>query len=158
VRNGRNFEYYSEDPLLCSAVLGAEAVSQRHPGRGRHLDAQALHAQLQRDQPPLAGHAIIEPDAHCESDLLAFHIAIERSQPGSIMCGYNTINGEYASGNHPHLLNEVLKNAWGYPGCVMSDWGATASLDFALKGLDQDSGVQRDMKLWRQESFTAPLR
>jgi beta-glucosidase len=40
----------------------------------------------------------------------------------------------------------------------MSDWGATASWDFALKGLDQESGVQRDMKLWRQESFTAPLR
>ena len=40
----------------------------------------------------------------------------------------------------------------------MCDWGATASWDFALKGLDQDSGVQRDMKLWRQEPFTAPLR
>ena len=40
----------------------------------------------------------------------------------------------------------------------MSDWSATASWDFALKGLGQDSGVQRDMKLWRQESFTAPLR
>jgi beta-glucosidase len=59
--------------------------------------------------------------------------------------------------NH-HPLNEVLKDAWGYPGWVMSDWGATASWDFALKGLDQESGVQRDMKLWRQESFTAPLR
>jgi beta-glucosidase len=44
------------------------------------------------------------------------------------------------------------------PRGVMSDWDATASWDFALKGLDQDSGVQRDMKLWRQESFTAPLR
>jgi beta-glucosidase len=42
--------------------------------------------------------AIIDPDVHCESDLLAFYIAIERSQPSSIMFGYNTINGEYASG------------------------------------------------------------
>jgi beta-glucosidase len=151
VRNGRNFEYYSEDPLL-SAVLGAEAISQRHPGRGRHLDTQALHAQLQRDQPPLAGHAIIDPDAHRESDLLAFQIAIERSQPGSIMSGYNKINGEYASGNH-HLLNEVLKRTWGYPGWVMSDWGATPSWDFALKGLDQESGVQWDVKLWGQEGI-----
>jgi hypothetical protein len=40
----------------------------------------------------------------------------------------------------------------------MSNWRAAASLDFALKGLDQDSSVQRDVKLWRQESFTAPLR
>jgi beta-glucosidase-like glycosyl hydrolase len=46
---------------------------------------------------------------------------IERAQPGSIMSGYNKINGEYASGNH-HLLNEVLKGAWGYQGYVMSDW------------------------------------
>jgi beta-glucosidase len=52
--------------------------------------------------------AIVDPAAHRESDLLAFQIAIERSQPGSIMSGYNKINGEYASGND-HLLNEVLK-------------------------------------------------
>jgi beta-glucosidase len=53
--------------------------------------------------------AFIDPDAHRESDLLAFQIAIERSQPSSIMSGDNKINGEYASGNHHHLLNEVLK-------------------------------------------------
>lgn len=100
--------------------------------------------------------AIIDPDAHRESDLLAFQIAIERSQPGSIMTSYNKINGEYAGGNH-HLLNEVLKGAWGYQGYVMSDWGATPQWDFALKGLDQESGVQVDTLLWRKQPFTDEL-
>src|SRR5690606_3115717 len=101
--------------------------------------------------------AIIDPDAHRESDLLAFEVAIERSQPGAIMTGYNKINGEYAGGNH-HLLNEVLKGAWGYQGWVMSDWGATPSWDFALKGLDQESGIQADVLLWGKEAFTDELR
>jgi len=101
--------------------------------------------------------AIIDPDAHRESDLLAFQIAIERSQPGSIMTGYNKINGEYAGGNH-HLLNEVLKGAWGYKGWVMSDWGATPDWSFALKGLDQESGAQADRVFWGKEPFTHDLR
>ena len=101
--------------------------------------------------------AIIDPDAHRESDLLTFQIAIERSQPGSIMSGYNKINGEYAGGNH-HLLNEVLKGTWGYRGWVMSDWAATPSWDFALKGLDQESGAQVDVEMWGSEAFTDKLR
>src|SRR5690606_27377149 len=101
--------------------------------------------------------AIIEPAAHRESDLLTFQIAIERSHPGSIMSGYNKINGEYAGGNH-HLLNEVLKDRWGYKGWVMSDWGATPQWEFALKGLDQESGVQGDRVLWGKEPFTDDLR
>jgi beta-glucosidase len=149
LRNGRNFEYYSEDPLL-----GAEAVNGI---QGEGVISTLKHYTLNCNETNRHWlDAIIDPDAHRESDLLAFQIAIERSQPGSIMCGYNKINREYASGNH-HLLNEVLKGAWGYPGWVMSDWGATPSWDFALKGLDQDSGVQIDVKLWGQESFTAPL-
>jgi beta-glucosidase len=82
---------------------------------------------------------------------------IERSQLGSIMSGYNKVNGEYLGGNH-HLLNEVLKGAWGYKGWVMSDWGATPEWDFALKGLDQESGLQADQMLWNSEPFTGPLR
>src|SRR5690606_6886476 len=101
--------------------------------------------------------AIIDPDAHRESDLLTFQIAIERSQPGSIMSGYNKINGEYAGGNG-HLLNEVLKGAWGYKGWVMSDWGATPSWEFALNGLDQESGVQGDRVMWGKEPFTDDLK
>ena len=84
--------------------------------------------------------AIIDPAAHRESDLLAFEIAIERAQPGSVMTGYNKVNGDYAGANR-HLLEDVLKGAWGYPGWVMSDWGATPSWEFALAGLDQESGA-----------------
>ena len=67
------------------------------------------------------------------------------------------VNGDYACGNN-FLLNEVLKGDWGYKGWVMSDWGAVPSWDFALKGLDQESGVQLDVKQWGSEAFTDKLR
>jgi beta-glucosidase len=154
VRNGRTYEYYSEDPWL-SAVLGAEAVNGI---QGEGVISTLKHYTLNCNETNRHWlDAIIDPAAHRESDLLAFQIAIERSQPGAIMSGYNKINGEYASGNH-HLLNEVLKGAWGYKGYVMSDWGATPQWDFALKGIDQESGVQFDVVLWKSEAFTEPLR
>jgi len=97
--------------------------------------------------------ALIEPAALRESDLLAFQIAIERGQPGSIMCAYNKINGAYACGN-AYLQDEVLKRAWDYKGWVMSDWGAVYAADYANEGLDQESGSQLDHAVW----FDAPLK
>ena len=97
------------------------------------------------------------PAAHRESDLLAFEIAIERSHPGSVMTGCNKVNGDYAGGKAP-LINDVLKDTWGYRGWVMSDWGATSDWEFALCGLDQESGVQLDAIVWRAEPFAGPLR
>jgi beta-glucosidase len=154
VRNGRNFEYYSEDPYH-SAVLGAEAVNGI---QGEGVISTLKHYTLNCNETNRHWlDAIIDPAAHRESDLLTFQIAIERSQPGSIMSGYNKINGEYASGNH-HLLNEVLKDAWGYRGYVMSDWGAVPEWQFALKGLDQESGIQLDVKHWGAAAFPDRLR
>ncbi|HEX7081801.1 MAG TPA: beta-glucosidase [Gammaproteobacteria bacterium] len=153
-RSGRNFEYYSEDPWL-SAVLAAEQVNGI---QSQGVVSTLKHYTLNCNETNRHWlDAIIDPDAHRESDLLTFQIAIERSQPGSIMSGYNKINGEYAGGNH-HLLNEVLKGAWGYKGWVMSDWGATPEWEFALKGLDQESGVQGDRVMWGKEPFTQDLR
>jgi Glycosyl hydrolase family 3 N terminal domain len=118
VRSGRTFEYYSEDPWL-SAVLAAEAVNGI---QAEGVISTLKHYTLNCNETNRHWlNAVIDPDAHRESDLLAFQIAIERSQPGSIMSAYNKINGEYAGGNR-HLLNDVLKDAWGYPGYVMSDW------------------------------------
>jgi beta-glucosidase len=154
VRNGRNFEYYGEDPYH-SAVLAAEQVNGI---QSQQVISTLKHYTLNNNETNRHWlDAIVDPNAHRESDLLAFQIAIERSQPGAIMSGYNKINGEYASGNH-HLLNEVLKGAWGYKGYVMSDWGAVPEWDFALKGLDQESGIQLDVKQWGAEAFTDRLR
>jgi beta-glucosidase len=153
-RNGRNFEYLSEDPLL-SATLAAESINGI---QSEGVISTIKHYSLNCNETNRHWlDAIIDTDAHRESDLLAFEIAIERSQPGSVMTGYNKINGDYAGGNSI-LIDEVLKGAWGYPGWVMSDWGATPSWDFALKGLDQESGAQVDRLMWQGEPFTDSLR
>jgi beta-glucosidase len=146
-RNGRTFEYFSEDPWV-SAVLAAESVNGI---QSQGVISTLKHYTLNCNETNRHWlDAIIDPAAHRESDLLAFEIAIERSQPGAIMAGYNKINGAYASGNEVTLL-EVLKGAWEYPGWVMSDWGATASWEFANKGLDQECGPQIDVMLWGAE-------
>lgn len=153
-RNGRNFEYYSEDPLH-SALLAAAAVNGI---QSQGVISTLKHYSLNCNETNRHWlDAVIDPDAHRESDLLAFQIAIEQSQPGTVMSGYNMINGDYAGGNN-HLINDVLKGAWSYKGWVMSDWGATLNWDFALKGLDQESGVQMDLMMWKAEAFAEPLR
>lgn len=153
-RNGRNFEYLSEDPLL-TATMAAESVDgiQR-----QGVISTVKHYSLNCNE--TNRHfldAVIDPDAHRESDLLAFELAIERSQPGAVMTAYNRINGDYAAANAV-LINDVLKGAWEYRGWVMSDWGATPSWKCAPAGLDQECGAQIDALLWQAESFGAPLR
>ena len=131
-RNGRNFEYLSEDPLL-TAALAAETVNGIQQ---QHVISTVKHFSLNCNE--TNRHfldAVIDPDAHRESDLLAFELAIERSRPGAVMTAYNKVNGTYAAANDV-LVNQVLKGAWGYPGWVMSDWGATPSWQCALCGLD----------------------
>ena len=73
------------------------------------------------------------------------------------MTGYNKVNGEYAGGNRV-LIEDILKGAWRYQGWVMSDWGATPSWEFAVAGLDQESGARLDAMIWDREAFTEPLR
>lgn len=153
-RNGRNFEYLSEDPLL-TATMTAESIDgiQRHG-----VISTVKHYSLNCNE--TNRHfldAVIDPDAHRESDLLAFEIAIERAQPGAVMTAYNKVNGVYAAANAV-LINEVLKGAWAYRGWVMSDWGATPGWECALAGLDQECGAQIDALLWQAETFGAPLR
>lgn len=153
-RNGRNFEYLSEDPWH-SAVLAAASVNGI---QAEGVISTLKHFCLNCNETNRRWQdAVIDPAAHRESDLLAFQIAIERSQPGAIMASYNKVNGDYAGGNSV-LLQEVLKGAWSYPGWVMSDWGATPAWEFALKGLDQECGVQIDAQFWGSEAFTEPLR
>ena len=143
-RNGRNFEYVGEDPLLAGTMAG-------HAIKGiqdQHVISTIKHYAI-NDQETGRNFAnsLIGDQAMRESDLLAFEIAIEQGQPGAVMCAYNLVNGAYSCGND-YLLNKVLKSDWGYKGYVMSDWGAVKATDFAVKGLDQQSGEQLDGVTW----------
>lgn len=149
-RNGRNFEYLGEDPLLAGTLAGESIRGIQ----SNHIISTSKHFVLNDQE--TGRHVVnelIDPAALRESDLLAFELAIEGGHPGSIMCAYNEVNGPYACGNE-FLLNHVLKGDWGYPGWVMSDWGAVYATDFAARGLDQESGEQLDQQVW----FGAPLR
>ncbi|WP_035707142.1 beta-glucosidase [Niveispirillum irakense] len=149
-RNGRNFEYLGEDPLL-AGVLGGESIRGI---QGQNIISTVKHFSLNgQETGRFYANSVIEEAAHRESDLLAFQIAIERGNPGSVMCAYNLVNGDYSCGND-HLLNGVLKGDWGYKGWVMSDWGAVHAMDYAVKGLDQQSGEQLDQQVW----FGEPLK
>ncbi len=140
-RNGRNFEYPGEDPLLGGTIAGAAIRGTQEQGVISTTKHYALNSQETGRQILSAN---IEEAAFRESDLLLFEIAIEIGDPGSVMCAYNQINGQYACEN-AFTLNEVLKGDWGYRGWVMSDWGAVHStVDAAMNGLDQQSGEQLD--------------
>ncbi len=140
-RGGRNFEYFSEDPLVTGLMAGAAIDG----AQSRHLIATAKHFALNdQETDRVVLDVRIDPGAARESDLFAFEIAIERGGPGAVMCAYNQVNGVYSCEND-WLLNQVLKGDWRYPGFVMSDWGAVHSTArSALAGLDQESGEQLD--------------
>jgi beta-glucosidase len=149
-RSGRTFEYYSEDPLL-AGTLGGAAVRGI---QANHVISTLKHFAINPQETGRAFmNAAIAEDALRESDLLAFEIAIERGDPGSVMCAYNATNGAQSCGNR-FLLTKVLREDWDYQGFVMSDWGAVDAVDYALAGLDQQSGSAIDP----QPFFGAPLK
>ena len=141
-RGGRNFEYFSEDPLLTGIMAGA-AIEGAQSRRG--LICTTKHFALNdQETNRVVLDVRIDPAAARESDLFAFEVGIERGRPGGVMCAYNQVNGAYACENS-WLLTEVLKQDWRYDGFVMSDWGAVHStVKSALAGLDQESGEQLD--------------
>ncbi|KPF87392.1 beta-glucosidase [alpha proteobacterium AAP38] len=149
-RNGRNFEYLGEDPLLAGTLAGESIKGIQ----SQNIVSTVKHFSLNGQETNRHwANSVIGEAAHRESDLLAFQIAIEKGQPGSVMCAYNLVNGDYSCGSD-HLLNKVLKGDWGYKGWVMSDWGAVHATDYAAKGLDQQSGEQLDDQVW----FGEPLK
>ncbi len=141
-RGGRNFEYISEDPLL-SGVLAGKAIAGI---QSNHIVSTMKHFALNDQE---TGRDVYSADMAetpmRESDLLAFEIAVEVGQPGSVMCAYNRVNSVYACEN-PFLLSQVLRTDWGFKGFVMSDWGAVHSVGALQAGLDQESGYQIDAR------------
>ncbi|MGB8600966.1 MAG: glycoside hydrolase family 3 C-terminal domain-containing protein, partial [Rhizomicrobium sp.] len=149
-RGGRNFEYLGEDPLVAGMLCGAHIRGIQD----QHVVSTIKHFAL-NDQETNRNFidAVIDEAAFRESDLLAFEIGIEQGAPGAVMGSYNLINGAYGCGN-AHLLNDVLKGDWAYPGWVMSDWGGVHSLDYAMNGLDQQSAAEFDSEPY----FAGPLQ
>ncbi|WP_445376363.1 beta-glucosidase [Niveispirillum fermenti] len=140
-RNGRNFEYGGEDPLLAGVIVGAQIAGIQSNNIISTIKHFALNAQ---ETGRFVLSANIDEAASRMSDLLAFEIAMDRSDPGSVMCAYNRYEGHYAC-ESDFLLNQVLKRDWGYKGYVMSDWGAVHSTAKAANaGLDQESGYVFD--------------
>ena len=142
-RNGRNFEYTGEDPLLAGVMAGAQIKGIE----SNHIISTVKHYALNDQETDRnALNALIDPAQARMSDLLAFEIAIEQSNPGSVMCSYNKVWGEHAC-ESAALLTDILRRDWGFHGYVMSDWGATHSTAKAANaGLDQQSGYPFDDK------------
>ncbi|WP_156370073.1 beta-glucosidase family protein [Novosphingobium sp. Leaf2] len=153
--NGRNFEYLGEDPLLAGVMAGAHIKGVQSNAIVSTVKHFVLNAQ---ETGRTVLDARIDRAALRESDLLAFEIAIEQGKPGSVMCAYNKVNGDYACEND-WLLNTVLKQDWGYKGWVMSDWGAVHSTQKAANnGLDQDSGQELDDAMYFDKALAAAVK
>ena len=151
-RNGRNFEYAGEDPVLAGRLVGESIRGVQ----SQHVISTMKHFALNDMETSRNFHsAEIGEQAMRESDLLAFEIALDAGKPGSVMCSYNRINGTYGC-EHDYLMNQVLKQEWKFPGFVMSDWGGVHSgSKAALAGLDQQSaGEVFDKAVY----FDEPLR
>lgn len=134
-RNGRNFEYLGEDPLLAGRMAARYVQGKQSEGIVGLLKHYALNNQ---ESGRTFVNVRMSRKAARESELMAFEIAVKEGQPGSVMCSYNLYEGEYAC-EHAWLLSDVLKKEWNWPGFVMSDWGATHStVKAALNGLDME--------------------
>ena len=130
---GRNFEYYSEDPLVASEIAGSliRGVQSKHVGTSlKHFLANNQETRR------MSVNEIIDERTLNEIYLAAFEGAVKKAKPWTVMCSYNRINGTYAAAHHKYLT-ETLRDKWGFDGYVMSDWGAVNDRVEDLKaGLD----------------------
>ncbi len=134
-RNGRNFEYAGEDPLLAGTMVGMLEKGVL----SEHVMSDIKHYAL-NDQETGRNivNVLLDKKAMRESDLLAFEISIALADPSGVMCSYNLFEGDHTCEND-YLLNQVLKKDFKFKGWVLSDWGATHStIKAAINGLDQD--------------------
>jgi beta-glucosidase len=147
-RNGRNFEYAGEDPILAGTLTG----NLEKGVFSQHVMSDIKHYALNdQETGRTVVNALLDKKALRESDMLAFEVSIAIAEPSAVMCSYNLYEGNHACEND-YLLNEVLKKDFKFKGWVVSDWGATHStVKSALNGLDQEMPGDENY-------FNAPLK
>lgn len=133
---GRNFEYFSEDPLLSGSVGAAEVQGVQSTGVGVSVKHFALNNS---ENYRFMGDSIVDERAMREIYLKSFERIVKEAKPATMMCAYNQINGDYCSENE-WLLTKVLRKKWGFDGAVMTDWGAVRD---RVKGLQ--AGLDLEM-------------
>jgi len=145
---GRNFEYFSEDPFLSGELAASYIQGVQSLGVGTSLKHfTANNQEFQR----FVIDAQIDERALREIYLAGFERAVKQSQPWTVMCAYNRVNGDYCS-EHTRLLNSILKEEWGFKGFVVSDWGAVHDRVAALAG-----GLELEMPGPRPERVQSVL-
>jgi len=134
-RNGRNFEYLGEDPILAGEMVG-------HVMKGlqaQHVIGDIKHyAVNDQESGRNAVNVNIDKRSMMETDLLAFEIGLRESNAAAVMCAYNRVNGQYSCENK-YLLTDVLKKDWNFKGFVLSDWqGTHSTVKASAAGLDHE--------------------
>ena len=126
---GRNFEYYSEDPIVAGRMAAGLIRGIQSNGISACPKHFAVNSQELRRQ---ASNSVVDERTMRELYLTGFEIAVREAKPLTIMTSYNKINGVYAHENK-HLLQEILRDEWGFDGMVVSDWGGSNSAVAAVK-------------------------
>ena len=132
---GRNFEYFSEDPVLAGRLAAAYINGVQGEGVGTSLKHFAVNSQ---EDERMATSSDLDLRTLHEIYLTAFEIAVTEAQPWTVMSSYNLVNGTYASEN-PYLLQDVLRRDWGFEGLVVSDWGG---INDRVAGVDAGNDLE----------------
>ncbi len=121
---GRNFEYFSEDPYVAGKMAAAYIKGIQSQGVAACPKHFAVNSQELRR---MAMNAVVDERTLREIYLTGFEIAVKEGEAAAIMSSYNEVNGEYANENR-HLLQEILREEWGFDGIVITDWGGSTTI------------------------------